>query len=45
MRQQHTEVEIWVSMVYAYEKSLEHARYKLAEAKEKELTKKEQLTQ
>ncbi len=36
MRQQPTEAEIWESMVCAYEKSLEHAKHKLAEAQAKE---------
>lgn len=45
MRQQPTDVEIWDSIVCAYQRSLEHAKHKLARAKENELTNKEQLIQ
>ena len=45
MQQQPTEVEIWDSIVCAYQRSLEHAKHKLAKAKEKELINKEQLIQ
>lgn len=42
MQKQPTEVEIWDSLVCAYQRSLEHAKHKLAKAKEKELINQDQ---